>query len=141
MVNIGGFNFLSEQETYAYTKADLMRIAELEGDVGIMRGRWKYLPKDPNGKVDRDKVKLWINKWTEIECKLLDHNNKIIERCIPSSPNETKAEHRIRFVRGLIFESRFKNWMNRIWDNNRELQYLLKIEKAEQKIKEMQEDF
>lgn len=141
MVNIGGYNFLSEQETSTYTKADLMHIAGLDCDINDMRGRWIYLPEDPNGKVDLNKVKHWLIRWTDIESRLLDHNQEIIKKCIPPSPNETKAEHRIRFIRGLIFEARFKNWMNKIWDNNKELQYLLKISKTEDRMKQMQEDF
>lgn len=141
MVNIGGFNFLSEQETSTYTKADLIHIAGLDRDIKEERGRWIYLPEDPNGKVDRNKVKMWMNRWSDIESRLLEHNQKIIDKCIPPSQNETKAEYRIRFIRQLIFEARFKNWMNNIWDNNKELQYLLKISKTEDKIKKMQEDF
>lgn len=141
MVNIGGFNFLSEQETSTYTKADLIHIAGLDRDINDERGRWIYLPEDPNGKVDRNKVKMWMNRWSDIESRLLEHNQKIIDKCIPPSQNETKAEYRIRFIRQLIFEARFKNWMNNIWDNNKELQYLLKISKTEDKIKKMQEDF
>ena len=141
MVNIGGFNFLSEQETSTYTKADLLHIAGLDRDINDERGRWIYLPEDPNRKVDRDKVRMWMYRWSDIENRLLEHNQKIIEQCIPPSPNETKAEYRIRFIRGLIFESRFKNWMNKLWDNNKELQYLLKISKNEDRIKNMQEDF
>ena len=134
---INGFRFLTEKEAQKYTKEDLLAL--IDGD--MTRGSWLYLAKDPERKIDLYKVRDWQLKWNKVKGEISEHNQKIMDKIFPNITGVKTPESKLKFIRSLAFEHRFDNLMNKLWDNNADLQYLLKLANEERRMKALKEDF
>ena len=77
---INGFRFLTEKEALKYTRADMEALIEDD----MTRGSWVYLAKDPEEKIDRDKVRDWQFRWNKVKGKISEHNQKIMDKIFPN---------------------------------------------------------
>ena len=134
---INGFRFLTEKEAQKYTRADMEALIEDD----MTRGSWVYLAKDPEEKIDRDKVRDWQFRWNKVKGKISEHNQKIMDKIFPNITGVRTPESKLKFIRSLFFEHRFDNLMNKLWDNYADLQYLLKLANEERRMKALKEDF
>lgn len=134
---INGFRFLTEKEAQKYTKEDLRALI----DSDMTRGSWLHLAKDPERKIDWYKVRDWQFRWNKVKGDIFEHNHKILDKVFPKNHNLKTPEGKLKFIRSIVFEHRFDNLINKIWDNNAELQYLLKLANEERRMKALKEDF
>lgn len=134
---INGFRFLTEKEAQKYTRADMEDLI----DEDMTRGSWVYLAKDPEEKIDRDKVRDLQFRWNKVKGKISEHNQKIMDKIFPNITGVRTPESKLKFIRSLFFEHHFDNLMNKLWDNYADLQHLLKLANEERRMKALKEDF